>query len=60
MQEAFVKGMAREDIPKTVPKPSLKRRVGYSEEEISATRARLSSMAIDEEGSVQDKLLTME
>lgn len=57
MQEAFMKGMAREDVPKTNAKPSLKRRVGYSDEELSATRAKLSSMAIDEEASVQENLL---
>jgi hypothetical protein len=51
--------MVQEDIPKTNPKLSLKRRVGYSEEEVSATRARLSSMAIDEEDSVQEELVTM-
>jgi hypothetical protein len=56
VQEAFIKGMVREDIPKTNPKPSLKRRVGYSEEAVSATRARLSSMVIDEENSVQEEL----
>jgi hypothetical protein len=50
--------MVQEDIPKTNPKLSLKRRVGYSEEEVSATRARLSSMAIDED-SVQEELVTM-
>ena len=57
IQEAFIKGMVQEDIPKTNSKPLLKRRVGYSEEEVSATWARLSSMAIDEEDSVQEKLL---
>lgn len=46
----------QEDTPKTKPKPTLKRRVGYSEEEISATRAKLSAMAIDE-GEVQEELL---
>jgi hypothetical protein len=56
-QEAFIKGI---DIPKTNPKPSLKRRVGYSEEVFSATRARLSSMQIDDsdEDSVRENLLT--
>jgi hypothetical protein len=57
-QEAFIKGMMGEDVPKTITKP-LKRRVGYSEEEVSATRARLASMVIDEESSVQANLLTM-
>ena len=57
MQEAFIKGMVQEDIPKTNSRPLLKRRVGYSEEEVSATRARLSSMAIDEEDSIEDNLL---
>lgn len=55
-QEAFIKGMAQEDVLKTNSKPLLKRRVGYSEEEVSATRARLSSMVIDED-SVQENLL---
>lgn len=59
VQEAFIKGMVQEDVPKKNPKPSLKRRVGYSEEEVSATRARLSSMVIDEENSVTEELLTM-
>ena len=44
------------DKPKTNPKPSLKRRVGYSEEELSATHVKLSSMHIDED-SVREKLL---
>ena len=57
IQEAFLKGMVQEDVPKTNLKPLLKRRVGYSEEEFSATWARLSSMAINEENSVQEKLL---
>ena len=47
----------QEDPPKTKPKPMLKRRVGYSEEEVSATRAKLAAMAIDEE-EVQDELLS--
>ena len=50
--------MAWKDVPKTKLKPSLKRRVGYTEEEVSATRARLSSMAIDEEDLVQEELMT--
>ena len=58
-QEAFIKGMVQDNVPKKIPKPSLKRRVGYSEEEVSAMRARLSSLAIDEEDSVQEKLVTM-
>ena len=47
------------DKPKTNPKLSLKRRVGYSEEELSATHVKLSSMQIDdvEEDSVREKLL---
>ena len=57
IQEAFIKGMVQEDVPKTNSKPLLKRRVGYSEEEVSVTWARLSSMMIDEEDSVQENLL---
>lgn len=54
-QDAFVKRIIHEDTPKTKPKPTLKRRVGYSEEEISSTRAKLASMAIDED-HVEDLL----
>jgi hypothetical protein len=39
----------QEDAVKTKPKPTLKRRVGYSEEAVSTTRAKLAAMAIDEE-----------
>jgi hypothetical protein len=46
----------QEDIPKTKPKTTLKRRVGYSEEAVSITRAKLAAMAIDKE-EVQDELL---
>jgi hypothetical protein len=44
-------------MPKTNLKPTLKRRVGYSEEEVSTTWAKLAAMAIDEE-QVQDDLTT--
>ena len=57
IQEVFIKGMMQEDIPKKNSKPLLKRRVGYSEEEVSATWARLSSMVINEEDSIQENLL---
>jgi len=56
-QEAFIKGMVQEDVLKTNTKPLLKRRVGYAEEEVSATRARLSSMVIDEIDSIEENLL---
>lgn len=55
-QDAFVKSIMQEDTPKTKPKPTLKRRVGYSEEAVSTARAKLAAMAIDEE-EVQDDLL---
>ena len=47
----------QENAPKILkPKPTLKRKVGYSEEEISHTRTKLAAMAIDEE-EVQDELI---
>jgi hypothetical protein len=49
--------MVQEDILKTNSKLLLKRRVGYSEEKVSATWARLSSLVIDEEDSIQENLL---
>ena len=55
-QDAFVKSIMQEDIPKTKPKSMLKRRVGYSEEAVSITRAKLAAMAIDEE-EIRDELL---
>jgi len=38
----------------------LKRRLGYSEEEISVMRARLSTMAIDKEEVQEELLITMD
>ena len=55
-QDAFIKSIMQEDIPKTKPKTMLKRRVGYSEEAVSTIRAKLAAMAIDEE-EIQDELL---
>ena len=56
-QDAFVKNIMQENAPKILkPKPTLKRKVGYSEEEISHTRTKLAAMAIDEE-EVQDELI---
>ncbi|KAF8802300.1 hypothetical protein BYT27DRAFT_7261397 [Phlegmacium glaucopus] len=58
-QEVFIKGIVQEDVPQTKPKPSLKRRVGYSEEEVSVTQAKLAAMAIDEEEVQEELLITM-
>jgi hypothetical protein len=49
--------MVQEDVPKTILKPLLKKRVRYTKEEVSATWVRLSSMVIDEEDAVQENLL---
>ena len=55
-QDAFVKSILEENTIKTKPKPTLKRRVGYSEEAVSTTRAKLAAMTIDEE-EVQVELM---
>lgn len=56
-QDAFVKSIMQEDAPKAKPKPTIKRKVGYTDEEVSATRAKLAAMAIDEQ-EVQDELMS--
>lgn len=46
-QDAFVKGVMRRTAPEERPKISLKRKVGYIEEQVSTTRAKMSEMQID-------------
>lgn len=41
-----MKGIAQ---PKAISKPTLKRKVGYSDEEVSFTRARLGELELHEE-----------
>ena len=48
-QDAFVRSLTLKVAPIQKVKPSLKRRVGYMEEEVSITRAKLAEMEIDKE-----------
>ncbi|KAF8969131.1 hypothetical protein BDZ97DRAFT_1915494 [Flammula alnicola] len=48
-QEAIVKSLTQNTAPVEKAKPLLKRRVGYAEEEVSITRAKLAEMEIGEE-----------
>ena len=48
-QDAFVRSLTLKAAPIQKVKPSLKKRVGYTEEEVSTTRAKLAEMEIDEE-----------
>ena len=48
-QDVFVRSLTLKAAPIQKVKPSLKRRVGYMEEEVSITRAKLAEMEIDEE-----------
>jgi hypothetical protein len=47
-QEAFVKSLTQKGAPIEKVKPMLKRRVGYMQEEVSMTRAKLEGMKISE------------
>ena len=49
MQEAFVKSLTTKVMPAEDAKPTLKRRVGYAEEEVSITHAKLEKMEISKE-----------
>ena len=46
-QDAFVRGVMHRTTYDERPKASLKRKVGYVEEQVSATRARMAKMHID-------------
>lgn len=49
-QEAFVKSLTRKATPSIEKvKPALKRRVGYIDEQVSITRAKLAEMEISED-----------
>jgi hypothetical protein len=47
IQDAFVRGVMHRATHEERPKASLKRKVGYVEEQVSATRARMAKMHID-------------
>lgn len=47
VQDAFVRGVMHCMVPEERPTISLKRKVGYVEEQVSATRARMAEMQID-------------
>ena len=47
-QEVFVKSLTRKATPVKRVKPTLKRRVGYIEEEVSITCAKLAKMELSE------------
>ena len=49
-QDAFVKGLIKSPVLAEKAKTTLKRKVGYLEEEISVTRAKIAQMEIDEDG----------
>jgi hypothetical protein len=46
-QDAFVRGIMHRTTSEEQPRTSLKRKVGYVEEQVSATRARMAEMQID-------------
>jgi hypothetical protein len=48
LQDAFVKGVMHRTTPEDRPKISLKRKVGYVEEQVSVTRAKMAGLHIDE------------
>ena len=48
-QEAFVKSLTQKGASIKKVKPTLKRRVGYTQEEVSITRAKLAEMEISED-----------
>ena len=48
-QEAFVKSLTQKGAPIEKVKPTLKRRVGYTQEVVSITRAKLAEMVIRDE-----------
>ena len=55
-QEALVKSLTRKVTSVENVKPTLKRRVGYMEEEVSITRARLAEMGMSEdEGTSKER-----
>jgi hypothetical protein len=47
-QEAFVKRLTQKEAPIERFKPTLKRQVGYTQEVVSITRARLAEMEISD------------
>lgn len=47
VQEALVRKLIPKDKGKGRAKPTLKRKVGYGEEQLSATRAKLADMDVD-------------
>ena len=55
MQDAFVKGVMHRTVPEERPKISLKQKVGYVEEQVSVTRAKMSEMQIDGQTSRPEK-----
>ena len=56
-QEAFVKSLTIKATPIEKVKLTLKRRVGYMEEEVSITCAKLAKMEISEEKEKDDNKL---
>lgn len=48
-QDAFVRGVMHRATPEERPKKPLKRKVGYVEEHVSATQAKMAKMQIDSE-----------
>lgn len=62
IQDAYVKSLTENSAPPKQLKP-LKRKVGYTDEEVSKTRAKLARMAIDktaekanERGEIENEL----
>ena len=49
VQDAFVKGVMHRTVPEERLKISLKRKVGYIEEQVSVMQAKMSKMQIDGE-----------
>lgn len=49
IQDAFIRGVMNRETPEERPKITLKRKVGYVEEQFSATRAKMAKMQIDTE-----------
>jgi len=54
-QEAFVKSLTAKATPIEKVRPTLKRRVGYLEEQVSITRAKLAEMEISEDMEISEE-----
>lgn len=55
IQDAFVKNLTQNTgVERATAKAVLKRKVGYTEEQVSTTRAKLSEMDIDKDRDIEE------